>query len=255
MRRAVEDEPEETPPPRRTRRPVEDEEAEEVPEAATEAADDEEEEEPEPDAPKASKPAPPPIRGGWTEGQKTMDAASDFAQVLTLEPHVQVIKFLEDQPYANYRRHWVDRIGPKGAVKRPFICLETVNKDCPLCDIGDKPQAVSAFNVALLGDDGQSLLKTWDVGAKLFNVLKGYAQDPKVGPLTKGYFAVSKTGKRQQVSYNVIPVRARDLVEDYEIPLPDEDEIAAMAVYDTSILQIPKRSDLEEIAEEMADAD
>lgn len=259
MRRAAEDEPEETAPPRRARRVAEDDpepEPDEAPEPEEDPADDDEAETDEPR--KAAKATIPPIRGGWTEGQKTMDAASDFAQVFQPEQHVQVIAFLEDQPYANYRRHWVDRIGPKGAYKRPYVCLETVNKACPLCDIGDKPQAVSAFNVAILGDDGQSLLKTWDVGAKLFNVLKGYATDPKVGPLTKGYFAVSKTGKSGRggsISYNVIPVRARDLTEDYDIPAPDEAEIKAMDVYDTSILQIPKRSELEEIAEEMADED
>lgn len=197
----------------------------------------------------------PTIHGGWTAGQKVMDSSSDYAQILKLEGNIQVIKFLEDQPYANYRRHWVDRMTQKGPSKRAYVCLETVGKACPLCSIGDRPQAVSAFNVALLGDDGQVLLKTWDVGARLFNVLKAYSNDPKVGPLSKGYFAVNKTGQRQNVQYNVIPVRETTLAEEYDITPPSAAALAGAGRYDASILQIPKRSELEEIAQELSDYD
>lgn len=196
-----------------------------------------------------------PIRGGWTEGQKTMDSASDYAQVLKLESNIQIIKFIDDQPYANYRRHWVDRMTTKGPQKRAYTCLETVGKSCPLCAIADRPQAVSAFNVALIGDDGQVMLKTWDVGARLFNVLKAYANDPKIGPLSRGYFAVSKTGAKQNTQVNVIPVRESALSEDYEITPPTAAEIKTAGKYDVSIIQIPKKSDLEEIAQEISDYD
>lgn len=195
------------------------------------------------------------IRGGWTEGQKTMDSASDYAQVLKLETNIQVIKFLQDQPYANYRRHWIDRMTAKGPQKRAYTCLETVGKTCPLCGIADRPQAVSAFNVALIGDDGQVLLKTWDVGARLFNVLKAYANDPKIGPLSKGYFAVSKTGVKQNTQINVIPVRENALLEDYEINPPSSEELLRVGVYDSSIIQIPKKSELDEVAQELSALD
>lgn len=195
------------------------------------------------------------IRGGWTEGQKTMDSSSDYAQVLKLENNIQIIKFIEDQPYANYRRHWVDRMTAKGPQKRAYTCLETVGKTCPLCSIADRPQAVSAFNVVLIGDDGQVMLKTWDVGARLFNVLKTYANDPKIGPLSKGYFAVSKSGVKQNTQINVIPVRENALLEDYEITPPTAAEIKAAGRYDSSIIQIPKKVDLEEIAQEISEYD
>ena len=54
-------------------------------------------------------PVDSPIRGGWTEGQKQMDSTSSFAQTLKLEEKSVVIKFLDDTPYANFRRHWVER--------------------------------------------------------------------------------------------------------------------------------------------------
>lgn len=196
-----------------------------------------------------------PIHAGWTAGQKVMDSASDYAQVLKLESNIQIIKFLEDAPYANYRRHWLDRMTQQGVKKRAYTCLETVGKNCPLCAIADRPQAVSAFNVALIGDDGQVLLKTWDVGARLFNVLKAFANDPKVGPLTKGYFAVNKTGAKQNTQMNVIPVRATALEEDYDITPPTEAELKSVGRYDASIIQIPKKTELEEIAQEISDYD
>jgi hypothetical protein len=227
--------------------------------------EDVEDEAPAPRAPRASEPeeddedealaVAAPINSGWTAGQKVMDSSSDYAQVLKLETNIQIIKFTEDQPYANYRRHWVDRMTAKGSQKRAYTCLETVGKTCPLCSIGDRPQAVSAFNVVLVGDDGQVMLKTWDVGARLFNVLKAYANDPKIGPLSKGYFAVSKTGVKQNTQMNVIPVRENALSEDYDITPPTPAELKAAGRYDASIIQIPKKTDLEEIAQEISEYD
>lgn len=196
-----------------------------------------------------------PIRSGWTAGQNVMDSSSGYAQILKLDTNMQIIKFLEDQPYANYRRHWVDRRGPNGITKRAYTCLETVGKTCPLCSTGDRPQAVSSFNVALLGDDGQIGLKTWDVGSKLFATIRAYANDPKVGPLSKGFFAVNRTGKAQTTQYNLIPVRESALEEDYDIVPPKPAHLKAAGLYDSSIIQISKKSDLEEIAQEISDGD
>lgn len=202
-----------------------------------------------------------PIHSGWTAGQQIMDASASWAQPLKLDGNVQIIKFLDDQPYANYRRHWVERITPTGKSNRPYTCLETVGRDCPLCNIADRPQAVSAFNVVIVGDDGQVLLKTWDVGAKLFEVLKQYSKDPLVGPLTKGYFAVNQTGAGRggrrggTTQTNVNTIKPGRLEEDYGITEPTPDLIKRAGRYDPSIIQIPKRSELEEVAAEIADLD
>ena len=215
-------------------------------ETTTEAPADEEED---------SLSLPTPINAGWTAGQKVMDSGSDYAQALRLEPNVQVIKFLEDAPYANYRRHWVERQTPNGLKNRAYTCLETVGRKCPLCDSGDRPQAVSAFNIVLVGDDGQVLLKTWDVGARIFNQLKAFNQDPKVGPLTKGFFAVSKTGRGGTSATNVLPIRPSALEQDYEVQPPSDEELASAGKYDATIIQLPKRSELEEIALELAESE
>jgi hypothetical protein len=203
-----------------------------------------------------------PIHSGWTAGQQVMDSSADWAQPLKLEKNFQIIKFLDDQPYANYRRHWVERISAQGGkYNRPYTCLETVGRECPLCNIADKPQAVSAFNVALVGDDGQVILKTWDVGAKLFAVLKAYANDPMVGPLSKGYFAVNKTGggsgsrRGGTTQTNVKDIKSNRLEEDYSIPEPTSALLAKAGRYDASVIQIPKRSEMDEVAAELAEQD
>jgi hypothetical protein len=192
------------------------------------------------------------IRGGWTDAQRQMDSTSSFAQSLKLEEKAVVIKFLEDTSYANFRRHWVDRTTKDGKTTRAYTCLQTVGKNCPLCEIGDRAQAVAAFNVALIGDDGQVLIKSWDVGPRLYNVLKGYANDPKIGPLSRGYFLVSKTGKKGTVQHNVSSVSRTALRDDYDIEPPEQYELDALTKYTPEIVEIPLPKDIRELAEELA---
>src|SRR5262245_44395382 len=152
------------------------------------------------------------IKGGWTEGDRVKDSTSTWAQTLIVEEKSQVIKFLEDTPYANFRRHWIERTSKdSGTYRRPYTCPKTFGDDCPLCEVGDKPQAVSSFNVAVIGEDGLCILKSWDVGPRLYGVLKSYANDSKIGPLTKGFFLVNKSGGSGRRSggttqHNVSPV-------------------------------------------------
>lgn len=193
------------------------------------------------------------LHRGWSAGQKEFDSTSNYAQALKLDEKGVVIKFLEDDPYASFRRHWIERTGPNGRVTRAYLCLKSIGEDCPLCEAGDKPQAVSAFNVAILGDDGQVTPKSWDVGVRLFKVLEGYAHNQKIAPLTKGYFLVNKTGQKQNVQYNVIPVSARTLTEEHEIDPPSQAALDKVERYTADIIERPKRKDLDEIAAEIQD--
>ena len=194
------------------------------------------------------------IKGGWLDGQKQMEATSSWASALKLEEKVVFLKFLEDTPYANFRRHWVERTNKEGKTLRAYGCPKTVNKPCPLCEVGDRAQAVSAFNVAVLGEnEDEVLLKSWDVGPRLFAVLKGYANDPKIGPLSKGFFTASKTGKRGTVQHNVAPVSRSALEEDYDMAPPSQAALDKLERYTPKIIEIAKQKDLRELAEEMSD--
>jgi hypothetical protein len=136
-----------------------------------------------------------------------------------------------------------------------------VGKDCPLCDVGDKPGAVMAFNVALCSDDGQATVKSWDCGVKLTQQLRTYNNDPKIGPIDKPglYFAVSKSEatQRQQVSTMVNPVRERDLQEDWgTLPIAAPQLARLMdKCYTVDIITMPTRRDLEEVAAEITGED
>ena len=237
--------------PARRIAPVEDDEDEVIETTAVEA----DEEDPKPKARRADPDdnGETALRGGWTEGQKQMDSTSSFAQTLKLEEKSVIMAFLDDVPYVNFRRHWIERSTKEGKTTRAYTCPESVGKQCPLCEIGDRPQAVAAFNVAVIGDDGQLLVRSWDCGPRLFNVLKAYANDPKISPLTKGFFVASKTGKKGTVQHNVSPVSRTALREDYDMEPPTKDELAALKKYTPDIVEMPKASTLRELAEELAD--
>ena len=198
------------------------------------------------------------VRSGWGASQEAIDSTSQYAQTFKTETKATIIKFLEETPYAAFRRHWVDL---RMVGKRPFMCLQSVGRDCPLCAIGDKPGAVTAFNIALLSDDGVAAVKSWDCGVKLTQQLRTYHNDPKIGPLNKRtlYFAVSKTEatKRQQVSTMVNPVRERDLKEDWQVPPLDDAQIERLLenCYTADILEVKTRRELEEVAAEITGED
>jgi hypothetical protein len=213
--------------------------------AAAAAADDDE----------ADDEAPPTktIRRGMSAARQVIDSTSSFAQAFKLTEQIQVIKFLEDDSYANYTRHWIERQTPTGRSNRSYNCLDNWGKPCPLCGVGDKPQAVVAFNIALIGDDGVAVLKTFDCGPKLFGIVENYARDPKVAPLSKGYFLASRSGKQGTVNYQLVPIKPHSLRDDYDIEPPTDGELKALGLYDSDIITMPKTKDLEAIAAEIAD--
>jgi hypothetical protein len=182
----------------------------------------------------------------------------DFAKAYQDTPSTQIVKFLEDEPYANYAQHWVARVDSDGKkVNRPYVCLGTVDEACPLCDIlGDKPQAISAFNIAVLDDDGEVTHLSWNVGPRLFDDLKSFREDPKIRTLTKGFWASRRSGKGFQTRHHVVPVRSKaTLLEDYEVEAPDDEVYDAVDLYEAEIVKLSTYKELEEIAEEMVDAD
>jgi hypothetical protein len=197
------------------------------------------------------------LREGWSAAQETIDSTSTWAVTFKPATQTQIVKFIQQMPYASFRRHWIRRV----AGMRAYVCLQSFNRDCPLCDVGDRASAVSAFNIIVCGDDGEGVLKAWECGVRITQTLKTFANDPKVGPLDKRqlYFAVSKTeaSNRQQAQTMVVPARERDLQEDYGIPpLTDEDiERLLEKAYTNEVIQMNSRSELEQVADEIMNED
>lgn len=194
-------------------------------------------------------PAPRVIKRGWGAAEQVMSADSPFAQRLKVSEDAVIVKFLEDDPYAVFRQHWIERSGQKS-----FTCISDVSsKGCPLCDAGNRPTSRFNFNVVLM-TDGDPQIKSYEVGARVIDQLKNFSVDPRQGPLTKHYWAISKSGKGARASTNHQMIRERDLEEFSMEPL-DEGTLKKLRrdAYDASIIQIPDYKTLLEIAKEDLD--
>lgn len=187
------------------------------------------------------------IRSGWEGVSAVKDADSPYATRLRIEDEPIIIKFLSDEPYASWRQHWVERQGQKS-----FVCIGEFD-ECPLCDAGNRPSIRIAFNVVLLASDGNHALRSYEVGPRVIDQLKNFHNDPRTGPLSKHFWAVSKTGKGATSATAHQLVRDRDLEEWGINSFTDADHSYwSEKAYTADIIQIPNRSDLISIAAEEA---
>lgn len=187
------------------------------------------------------------IRSGWEGVSAVKDADSPYATRLRIEDEPIIIKFLSDEPYASWRQHWVERQGQKS-----FVCISEFD-ECPLCDAGNRPSIRIAFNVVLLASDGNHALRSYEVGPRVIDQLKNFHNDPRTGPLSKHFWAVSKTGKGATSATAHQLVRDRDLEEWGINSFTDADQSYwSEKAYTADIIQIPNRSDLLSIAAEEA---
>ena len=191
------------------------------------------------------------IKRGWGAAERVQEASSPYAQRFKVTEETQVIKFLEDEPYASFRTHWID--GRQG--QKSFVCLHDDPNGCPLCAAGNRPSTKFAFNIAVVNNEEELIVRSFEVGVRLIDQLKNFHLDPRQGPLSKNYWAVSKTGKGAQTQTILQMVRERDLEEWNLTALSDEDMLVLKNnSYDPSIVQIPTRTELLEIATELLDA-
>lgn len=188
------------------------------------------------------------ISRGWGRAEQVKSQSSAFAEKFTPDATVRLVKFLDDEPYTSYQYHWLE--GREG--QKSFTCIDKLHpKGCPLCSAGSKAAAQFCFNVAVFVD-GDWVNKSYQGGSRLFDQLKAFHQDDKTGPLSKGYWAISKTGKKGSTTTNTNPVKERDLEEDWAARAISDKEAAALdkGKYDASIVYIPKRETLLDIASE-----
>ena len=191
------------------------------------------------------------IRRGWGAAEAVKHADSPFAQRLRVMDDPIVIKFLEDEPYASFRQHWVERSGQKS-----FTCIADIDpKGCPLCDAGSRPSTRFAFNVVLLSNDAEPSVKSYEVGPRVIDQLKNFHNDPRQGPLSKHFWAVSRSGKGATSATNHQLVKERDL-EEWGLDILSESDIKDLRgkAYSPDIITIPSRKDLQQIAlEDLSD--
>lgn len=175
--------------------------------------------------------------GGLASVAEKLGNRRDFdSERLTLKPEVQVVKFLESDPYAAFRQHWV-QAAPK---RKSFVCL-TLEEGCPICayeiDLAVKedrkparPAFKSFWNVAVLSSQVPRVQRL-EAGAILFDQIVAWSEQDRTNPPNKEglYWGLSRRqvvkGGQESWVFSMEPIKERDLSDpewDLE-PLTEQD--------------------------------
>ena len=187
------------------------------------------------------------VQKGWDAVDDRMSTpVGDFPTDFRFTEEPQLIKFLEDAPFAVYEQHWIER--PKG--KKSFVCI---GDECPLCNVlGDKPRGKFAFNVVVLSGDvtGVQILTAPPL---LVRQLRKINEDDRKGPLSREFWEVSRLGTGPTTSYNLNIVRGRDLEEEWKMDGDTVQGLVAAAVpFTADVIRETPRSEMLEVARSVA---
>lgn len=196
------------------------------------------------------RPSRPSTGKGWKSFKQKKEASSDWVKNFTLPEEATLIKILDEEPFSVYSEHWIDELSGK----KSFVCLE---KDCPLCDIGEKARVYAMFNILDLTDPEDPKVKPWKVSSTVAEILENYAMDPKTSPINRVdlYWSVFKSGggKKGKVQTNLNPVKARDVEEDWDCVPFTEDELEDFTLLnEDDVLTFSSKKALREIADDLA---
>ena len=191
------------------------------------------------------------VQAGWGAADsmlKPKQASGDYPNDFRFSEIAQLVRFLDDAPFSSYYQHWIDRTEGK----RSFVCL---GDDCPLCTIaGDKPRPKFAFNVLVLSEEEPNV-QILTAPPTLARQLRAASEDPRRGPLTKFYWAISRQGSGPQTTYTLDRVKADDLAEEWELDPTEIDAFAANAVkYDAEVVYVSPREELLKLARQLVSA-
>jgi len=197
-----------------------------------------------------SEPVRKVVRSGWGSTERTStNSDGDYAKRLKVTESIQIIKFIEDAPYARYRQHWVERKG-----QMSFTCIADMDSgtSCPLCEAGNRPSWRFNFNVVLLTPGEEPVLRSYEVGARVIDSLKNFNDHPAMGPLSKHYWTVSRSGKGATTSTNHQMVREGDL-EEWGLEALSKEDLNHFSgnAYTDEIIRTPSRKTLAEVALEI----
>jgi hypothetical protein len=198
-----------------------------------------------------SETATPKVGTTVQEGWDAIDALvsktdGDFPTDFRFSEEPQLVKFLEDRPFASYEQHWIER--PKG--KKSFVCL---GDNCPLCDVlGDKPRGKFAFNVLVLSGETQGV-QILTAPPSLARQIKKAHDDERKGPLDKEDWEMSRLGMGPTTQYTLTFVRGRDLAEEWKLSSDAVNELVAAAVpFTAEVIRETPRSEMLEVARSVA---
>ena len=187
------------------------------------------------------------VQQGWDAFDSLVqENTSEFPTDFKFSDEPQLVKFLEDQPFASYEQHWIER--PKG--KKSFVCIGDA---CPLCDVlGDKPRGKFSFNVLVLSGDTQGV-QILTAPPSLARQIKKAHDDERKGPLSKEFWEISRLGTGPTTQYTLNFVRGRDLAEEWKLSIDAVQELVAAAVpFTAEVIRETPRSEMLEVARSVA---
>lgn len=174
------------------------------------------------------------------------------APFLDLREGRKLVKFLDAAPPVRFARHWVG-----GKFNNCPESLGTA-EECPLCEKDNRPGQAFLMNVLDLTkgpkNDGSWEVMTYTFGVEVRNQLVSFLEDENKFPSLddeKWYWEIRQvtdtTANRKTTK--ILPVKARDLAEDYDIePLTEEELEDTTTRYGVESIFSPYVSKLEELA-------
>lgn len=182
-----------------------------------------------------------PVSSGW--GAPAEDRPEVVkAPILKLKDNgKRIVKLLDEMPPVKYKRHYLN------STKRYYTCTQN---ECPLCIEGVRSSWTFAMNIVDMADDPGEV-KTWTFGTEVATQLQTFAEDLPLDGLNR-YFHVyhEKLPNRDAPATRVLPLKARDLQEDFGIEPLNESEIEALLDerFGGEVVYLNTNSHLEEIA-------
>lgn len=200
-----------------------------------------------PDAPEAKPKHGTSVQAGWGAADAMLKpkAVGDYPNDFRFSESMQLVRFLENEPFAVYKQHWIDRTEGK----RSFVCL---GDECPLCiSLGDTPRGKYAFNVLILTDEEPSV-QILTAPPTFARQLRAANDDAKRGPLTKYLWAISRQGSGPQTTYSLERVRPSDLAEEWDLDPEHVEALVESAVpYDESAVYVSPREELQKLVHQL----
>ena len=170
------------------------------------------------------------IQAGWdavTAASKPKRESSNYPTDFKFDEKAQLVRFLDNEPFAVYQQHWVQVPNDNGSLSwRSFVAL---GDDDPLTVIaGLTPRPKAAFNILNLSLE-QPEVQTLTASVTLARQLQAANEDPRRGPLSKYYWAISRQGLGRETQFTVDRVKGTDLAEEWDLDPEEIDAIAATA--------------------------
>jgi hypothetical protein len=185
------------------------------------------------------------VQSGWAAAEgllKPKRANGNYPTEFRFSEELQLVRFLDNEPYMVYQLHWIDR----SEGKKSFVCL---GDECPLCTmLGDKPKPKFAFNILVLSDE-QPNVQILTATTPLARQLQAANSHPVRGPLSKYYWTLGRQGTGASTQYSLERVKAADLAEEWDLDAENVEAIASSAVmYGQEAIYLTPRAELIQIA-------